>query len=98
MPFFNLPNLVQETPCHPPIGFPKLNPPSCWDEAGHPMKAERAVYKGLDPRGSWRLKAIGVCLRLAEVTLKTAENCDVQTLGALPRRQEPHSSPFKSVT
>lgn len=50
------------------------------------MDAERAANRGLDPWGSCKLKAIGMCSGLAEVTLKTAGKWDVLTLGALPRK------------
>lgn len=47
---------------------------------------QKGLRTGLDPWGSWKLKAIGMCFGLAEVTLETAGNWDVLTLGALPRK------------
>lgn len=56
------------------------------------MNAERAVYKGLDPQSSWRLKAIEVCLRLAEVTLKQQGTVMCRHLGLCPGNKSPTQS------
>lgn len=94
-------NLVRGTPCHPPM-VSKPEPPSCCDEAGHRVDAERAVNRGLISLGQQMIESHCSVLWVSRGDLENTGGRQgtvvCRHLELCPGKQEPDASAFTPET